>query len=122
MSKEEQMSFQKETSVLKQLDHPNIIKLYEMFEDDRKYYVVQELCKGGELYDEVIKIGSFSEQKAAHIIKQILQAVAYCHDKGIVHRDIKPENILIDKEADNILKIIDFGTATEYNRETETLD
>ena len=122
MTREEQTSFQKETSVLKQLDHPNIIKLYEMFEDDRKYYVVQELCKGGELYDEVIKIGSFSEQKAAHIIKQILQAVAYCHEKGIVHRDIKPENILIDKEADNILKIIDFGTATEYNRETETLD
>ena len=61
MSKDEQKSFQKETGVLKKLDHPNIIKLYEMFEDDRKYYVVQELCKGGELYDEVIKIGNFSE-------------------------------------------------------------
>ena len=48
--------------------------------------------------------------------------MAYCHDKGIVHRDIKPENILIDKEADNILKIIDFGTATEYKKDTETLD
>ena len=55
MTKEEQKSFQKETGVLKQLDHPNIIRLYEMFEDDKKYYVVQELCKGGELYDEVIK-------------------------------------------------------------------
>ncbi len=70
-----------------------------------------ELCKGGELFESIIIKGQFTEKETALIIKQILQAIAYCHDMGVVHRDIKPENILIDKELDNALKIIDFGTS-----------
>ena len=99
------------------LDHPNIIKLYEIFEDNDRYYLITELCKGGELFDEIAKEGSFSEQKAAGIIKQILMSVAYCHDKNVVHRDLKPENVLIDKEQNNTLKIIDFGTATQFKND-----
>ena len=61
MSHEEEQSFKYEINILKQLDHPNIIKLYEIFEDDKKYYLVTELCKGGELFDEIIRQVTFSE-------------------------------------------------------------
>lgn len=60
--------------------------------------MVTELCKGGELFDEIIKQVTFSEKDAAMIVKQILLAVAYFHEMNIVHRDLKPENVLIDKE------------------------
>ena len=70
-----------------------------------------ELCKGGELFDEILTKGKFSEKDAANVISQILQAVAYFHEIGVVHRDIKPENVLIDKELNDTLKIIDFGTS-----------
>ena len=61
MTKEEEMSFKYEINILKKLDHPNIIKLYEIFEDSNRYYLVTELCKGGELFDEIINQGQFSE-------------------------------------------------------------
>ncbi len=72
MSKEEHQDFAYEMAILKKLDHPNILKLYEVFEDKQKYQLVTEYCFGGELFDEIIKIGSFSEKKAAKIIEQIL--------------------------------------------------
>ena len=98
MSQEEEESFKSEMAVLRKLDHPNILKLYEVFEDQKKYFLVTEYCKGGELFDEIINKVTFSEADAAGIISQVLQAVAYCHSIGIVHRDLKPENVLIDKE------------------------
>jgi len=121
MNKEEEQSFKYEISILKKLDHPNILKLYEVFEDEKRYYLVTELCRGGELFDEIVNKVHFSEKEAATIILQILQAVSYCHSLGIVHRDLKPENVLIDKEMNNILKIIDFGTSIEYDRTKEKL-
>ena len=93
------------------LDHPNIVRLYEVFHDDRRYYLVTELCTGGELFDEITKRNSFSESDAANIIKQLLQAVAYCHNKNICHRDLKPENILMDTKNNSQIKVIDFGTS-----------
>lgn len=121
MSSEEEQSFKHEISILKKLDHPNILKLYEVFEDEKRYYLVTEMCKGGELFDEIVLKVQFSEKEAATIIQQILQAVSYCHNLGIVHRDLKPENVLIDKELNNTLKIIDFGTAIKFNRGKEVL-
>jgi calcium-dependent protein kinase len=121
MNKEEEESFKHEITILKKLDHPNILKLYEVFEDEKRYYLVTELCKGGELFDEIVTKVCFSEKEAAAIIQQILQAVAYCHDLGIVHRDLKPENVLIDKELNNTLKIIDFGTSTIYDKSSGPL-
>lgn len=114
MSADDEISFKYEINILKKLDHPNILKLYEVFEDEKKYYLVTELCKGGELFDEIIQKVQYSEKEAATIIQQILRAVSYCHQNNIVHRDLKPENVLIDKEMNNTLKIIDFGTAAEY--------
>ena len=95
--------------------------MYEVFEDEKRYYLVTELCKGGELFDEIVTKVQFSEKEAATIIQQILQAVSYCHNLGIVHRDLKPENVLIDKELNNTLKIIDFGTSVQFDKQKEVL-
>lgn len=111
MTQEEEAAFQDEINILSKLDHPNILKLYEVYDDEKRYYIVTELCKGGELFDEILKKGVFTEKEAANIIQQILLAVSYCHDINVVHRDLKPENVLIDKELNNTLKIIDFGTS-----------
>ena len=116
MSREEEESFKQEMATLKKLDHPNILKLYEVFEDSKTYFLVTEHCKGGELFEEIVSKITFTENEAAKIIMQILSGIAYCHNIGIVHRDLKPENVLVDKEQDGILKIIDFGTAAEYDK------
>jgi calcium-dependent protein kinase len=68
MTPEEEKAFQEEIAILSKLDHPNILKLYEIFEDDKRYYLVTELCKGGELFDEIIKVGRFTEKEAANMI------------------------------------------------------
>jgi len=90
--------------------------MYEFFEDDKRYYLVTEICKGGELFDEVLSRGKFSERDASVLIKQVLSCVNYCHKNNIVHRDLKPENILLEqnKEFDQI-KMIDFGTSLVYD-------
>ena len=68
-----------EMEILNRLDHPNILKIYEIFEDQKRFYLVMELCAGGELYDELTRINQFNELEAAQIMQQILEAVAYCH-------------------------------------------
>ncbi|CAG9313942.1 unnamed protein product [Blepharisma stoltei] len=101
-----------EIDILKSLDHPNIIRIYEFFEDPKRFYIVMEHCNGGELFEEILKRQSFGEVHAAQIVQQILSAVAYLHDRGIVHRDLKPENILLEERGDILnIKLIDFGTA-----------
>ena len=109
--------FTHEIEMLKRLDHPNIIKLYEFYEDPARYYLVTELCLGGELYDELCIREAFEEQDAAIIIQQILSAVHYCHMQHVVHRDLKPESILIDsKKGTNInIKLVDFGASSLYS-------
>lgn len=78
-----------------------------------------ELCTGGELFDSIVKMHHFTEKKAAGYMKQILSAVAYCHDNKIVHRDLKPENILLETASpDSNLKIIDFGTSVPFDEST----
>ncbi|CAD8067892.1 unnamed protein product [Paramecium primaurelia] len=111
---EEQKLFQ-EMNILKDLDHPNIVKLCELFQDEKYYYLVTEYLQGGELFDRIQKAKTFSEKDAAHIMRQILSGVAYCHTKQIVHRDLKPENIVFtSKDEDAQLKIIDFGTSRRF--------
>ena len=111
-SEDERQTFFNEVSVLRALDHPNILKLYEYYQDEKNYYLITELCNGGELFDRIISHGSFSEAIAATYMRQILSVVSYCHDRSIVHRDLKPENFLLDTSAEDAnLKVIDFGTA-----------
>ena len=120
--------FLKEIQVLKELEHPNIIKIFEYYIDNRYHYIITELLTGGELYEAILKFQKFNEKKAAYIMKQILSALNYLHSKGIVHRDIKPENILVQNENkknknyldENHIKLIDFG-ASNFFKENEIL-
>ena len=92
------------------MDHPHILKLYEYFEDETNYYVVTELCTGGEMFDRIIEKEFYTELEAAHAFKQIMLGINYCHKNGIVHRDLKPENFLYESKDPNAdVKIIDFG-------------
>mmetsp|Transcript_81234 Transcript_81234/g.252122 ORF Transcript_81234/g.252122 Transcript_81234/m.252122 type:complete len:517 (-) Transcript_81234:119-1669(-) len=104
--------FRQEVANMKLMDHPNIIRLYEVFEDDQKVYLVMELCTGGELFDRIVKKGHFSEREAAVVMEQILRAVHYMHKIDVSHRDLKPENFLFQTRQpteSNVLKLIDFG-------------
>jgi calcium-dependent protein kinase len=106
----------RETEILKEVNHPNIIRLIEVHEDEKYIHLITELCTGGELFDRIIAKtqsdeGHFLEQDAAKLVRDILSAIAYCHDvKHIVHRDLKPENFLyLTPAEDSPIKIIDFG-------------
>ncbi len=115
---------EREISILKNSDHPNIVKLYSIYEDKHNYYLIMENLKGGELFDRIIdrikKKEIFSEYEAAKIFKQIISVISYCHSKNIVHRDLKPENILFSEEdkdiSNNTIKIIDFGFSRKFTR------
>jgi len=103
-------SFKNEIEIMKKLDHPNIIKLYEIFEDSRYVYLVMEVCSGGELFERITAKGHFSEAEACDVFNQIMHALYYCHSFNICHRDLKPENFLYLNGADDSpLKVIDFG-------------
>merc|ERR1719460_1151030 len=109
--------FKQEIAIMKLMDHPNIIKLYESFEDHRNIYLVMELCSGGELFDRIIDAGHFTEVQAAIVMQQIFRAMYYMHENSICHRDLKPENFLFqtkDPIEKNYLKIIDFGLSCKF--------
>ena len=107
----------REIEIVKDLDHPNIVKMYESYEDSKYLYIVTELIQGGELFDELIRRKRFSEEDCAWIIKQVLEALSYWHANNLVHKDIKPENILLDKPKNiKSVKLIDFGTAQKFER------
>lgn len=107
--------FQEEIMLMKRLDHPNILKLFETFEDKKNIYLVLELCSGGELFDRIVDKGLFDEKSAAIIVQQTLAALFYLHKNQIMHRDLKPENFLFaSKEDDAPLKIIDFGLGARF--------
>ena len=102
--------FLTEVNILRKVDHPNIVKFYEWCEDDKNYYLVMEYCTGGELFDRIVSFGHFSERVAAHLMKQILSALNYCHKIKICHRDLKPENFIYETPSpDSSIKLIDFG-------------
>lgn len=108
--------FRREIQILIETDHPNIIKLYEIFESSHSFYLVMEKCEGGEVFDKIIEhINSkkmYTEQDAAVMFLQMMSAIEYCHNHGICHRDLKPENLLYlykGKEENNPIKVIDFG-------------
>ena len=75
-----------EFDILKKLDHPNIVKIFEYYQDSRNYHLIMEYCAGGELFSQIMKSRQFTERQAANTIFQVLSAVAYCHERNIVHR------------------------------------
>jgi serine/threonine protein kinase len=126
-------SLHREIILLQQMKHSSIIQLVDVFEDEEYLHLVTELCEGGELFDKIVERANsrskeeeddpeedaphcFSEQEAARVLHEILIAIRYMHQHGIVHRDIKPENILFtSKEEGSPIKIIDFGLARKFN-------
>jgi calcium-dependent protein kinase len=103
-----------EISILQSLNTANIVKLYDQFEDEKQVHLVFELCTGGELFEPIANQSfRFTERQAARLVRKMLEAVKYCHDRNIVHRDLKPENMLLSNGGvDSDLKVIDFGLAT----------
>ena len=105
-----------EVDSLNKLDHPNIVKYFETYNDDNHVYLVMELVQGKQLFDTIVceeQRKTFNEQRARHYMYQVLSAIKHCHAQGVIHRDIKPENILVT-ESDNI-RLIDFGLSKTSN-------
>jgi serine/threonine protein kinase len=103
---------QDEVRILRMVnDHPGIVKLRGVYESKNRVNILMELITGGELFDKIVEIESYSETDAASLIKQVAAAVEHCHNNGIIHRDLKPENLLFENETSNVLKLIDFGVA-----------
>jgi len=114
-SKVEDMNdIEREIEIMELIQHKNVIRLFEVFQEPKTVTLVMELVLGGELFDRIVEKGNYSEKDAAGCIFQVCEALSVLHKNGIVHRDLKPENILYaDKKGDNmdVIKIADFGLA-----------
>ena len=110
-----------EVEILRNLDHPNIVKVYEYFEDEQNYYIIMEYCEGGDVFDMLESGGTFTERFAAKTMKYLLSGLSYLHSRQVVHRDIKPENLLVmnrNNFDDFTIKIIDFNISTKKKEST----
>lgn len=109
-----------EVQLLRSIDHPHIIRIFEFFTDDKNFYLITEYCEGGDIFSMIQKASSFSERTAIRIMKQVINAVLYCHLNGIVHRDIKSDNILFLKnDINSPIKLIDFGISVKFEKDTK---
>lgn len=107
----ERQKLLQEIEILKELDHPSICRIIDIFEDKKKFYFVQEYLAGGGLFESLIQNVGFTENASASIIRQVMSAVAYLHSRKIAHRDIKPENILFESNDALNVKLLDFGNS-----------
>lgn len=110
---EEKQLIVNEVFYLKLLDHPNVLKVYEAYQDPLYVHLVMEMYTAGDLFDQIILLGSFSEKKASQIVEQLLETINYAQKRNLVHRDIKPSNILLDVLPDGSLvsKLVNWGSA-----------
>nr|XP_043898151.1 MAP/microtubule affinity-regulating kinase 4 isoform X1 [Solea senegalensis] len=102
----------REVRIMKTLNHPNIVRLFEVIETEKTLYLIMEYASGGEVFDYLVSHGRMKEVEARAKFRQIVSAVHYCHTKNIVHRDLKAENLLLDADAN--IKIADFGFSNEF--------
>lgn len=100
----------REISTMKLVKHPNVVKIFEVMASKSKIYIVLEFVGGGELFDQIAKHGRLKEDEARRYFQQLINAVDYCHSRGVYHRDLKPENLLLDSSG--VLKVSDFGLST----------
>lgn len=107
-------SFQAEITALTNLDHTNVIKIFNYFTSETILYIILEYCPGGSLKDYINKVGFIKQPVVLQLSQQIIRALSFCHEKGIAHRDVKPANILIDKYGR--AKLADFGLAQHFNK------
>ena len=114
----------REINILKKLSHPNIVKIYEFYESDNCFYIINEYCKGGQLYEYLTK-NKLTEEQLCVIFYQVFSGLIYLHEHSILHGDLKPENILISSVEKDLetnedfawIKIIDFGTAKIFKKQ-----
>lgn len=113
MNDEDKVAVETEIEILKQIDHPNIVKLHEVYEDDDYWCLVIELMQGGDLLEYLLENKCFKEVEVRNATYLLIDAIRYCHQIGIMHRDLKPENLLIKNKNIGLqsLKIGDFGLA-----------
>ncbi|TPX66701.1 hypothetical protein SpCBS45565_g04295 [Spizellomyces sp. 'palustris'] len=103
----------KEITILKQINHKNIIKLHECYETKDRLYLQMEYVDGGELFDRILNLGYYCEDDARNIVTDTLEAVQYLHAQNVVHRDLKPENLLMSSNSPTAeIKLADFGLST----------
>ena len=115
-----QMRFVNEVLALKECDHPNIVKLYEVLEEEEDVFLIQEKLNGGELFDYITDKDYLSENEAAKIFLQIIKSLIYCHERELIHRDLKPENFMFkSNKPDSSLKLIDFGYARIFQKKSD---
>jgi len=124
LSPQELETLTEEVDILQKIDHMHIVKLYDIYETKDHLYMVMELLKGGELFDNIVQKGTYSEKEAAAVMRQILEAVQYLHNRGIAHRDLKPENLIYQEDPDRYpcarVKITDFGLAKYLGHDAST--
>ena len=111
-SDKQRLGIDREIIMLKLLDHPNIMRIYDVFEGEQELYLVLEYVEGGELFDFLVNHGRLSSGDASAFFKQIIYGLNYAHTFSISHRDLKPENILIQSLTPPLIKIADWGMAT----------
>lgn len=112
MSPEDTDALMDEVSILREMDHPNIIGVYSFFDEPKLYYLVMERVSGGELFDRIVSKAYYNEREARDLCKILLEAIGYCHSKNVAHRDLKPENLLLLSDKDDAsIKLADFGFA-----------
>jgi len=111
-----------EANIVKELDHPNICKLLETYEESGTVYLVMDMCEGGDLYDHIRRVRWIEEPTAADVLRQVASALLYAHGRGIAHRDVKPENVCFctNDPDDNDVKVIDWGAAFHFRRASMT--
>lgn len=117
-TKADEEEIEREHRLMSEIHHENCVHLIDAYRNDKEAHLVMELCEGGSLFDEVSE-GEMSEHKAQSAAWQLLCALKYCHQKGIIHRDVKPENILFKDKKRRIVKLADFGLSVKYNKETD---
>jgi len=108
-----------EINILKKIDHPNILKIFEFYSNDDYYSMIMELCSGGDLYKEIVEKAPFDELYSSYVMYQIFSAINYCHKMHIIHRDLNPEHILIGEKNHRgfpTIKICDFGTSKIFKK------
>ncbi|GAA5985592.1 hypothetical protein JCM5350_007147 [Sporobolomyces pararoseus] len=110
--------FEREITIIQQLDHPFCVKCYDWFEDDARIWIVLEFVDGGDLLDYTMKKRGVPERETREIALMVCQAVSYLHSRGITHRDLKPENLLLTKSRKPVCKVTDFGLAKMVTDQT----